>query len=109
MASIVLIFSHPSLGHPEATVRTCFAGQSRNLWNVCGHSPGIFGLERLFWVCVQYRGWARRNPRPTGTALRFLLGVSEGSGETVFCAQRRPPSDLAQQGVERRLPWKEPP
>jgi len=56
MASIVLIFSHPSLGHPKTTVQTCFASQSRNLWNVCGHSPRIFGLERLFWVCVQYRG-----------------------------------------------------
>jgi len=31
LASIVLIFSHPSLGHPEATVQTRFAGQSRNL------------------------------------------------------------------------------
>jgi len=28
MASIVLIFSHPLLGYPEATVRTCFAGLS---------------------------------------------------------------------------------
>jgi len=42
VASIVLIFSHPSLGYPEATVRTRFAGQSRNLSNVGGHSLGIF-------------------------------------------------------------------
>ena len=47
-ASIVLIFNHPSLSYPEATVRTYFAGQSRNLWNVGGHGLGIFGLERLF-------------------------------------------------------------
>jgi len=42
MASIVLIFSHPLLGHPKTTVRTRFAGQSRNLWNVGGHALGIF-------------------------------------------------------------------
>ena len=47
LASIVLIFSHPSLSYPEATVRTCVAGQSRNLWNVGGHGLGILGLERL--------------------------------------------------------------
>ena len=52
LASIVLIFNHPSLSHPEATVRTSFAGQSRNLWNVGGHGLGIFGLDRLFrFVC----------------------------------------------------------
>ena len=53
LASIVLILSHPLLSHPKATVRTCFAGQSRNLWNVGGHGVGIFGLERLFseFVC----------------------------------------------------------
>jgi len=48
LASIVLIFSHPSLSYPEATVRTCFAGQSRNLWNVGGHGLGIFDPEGLF-------------------------------------------------------------
>jgi len=48
LASIVLILSHPLLSHPKATVRTRFAGQSRNLWNVGGHGLGIFGLERLF-------------------------------------------------------------
>jgi len=42
MASIVLNFSHPLLGLPEATVRTRFAGQSRNLWNVGSHGLGIF-------------------------------------------------------------------
>ena len=41
MASIVLILSHPSLGYPEATVRTQFVGQSRNLWNISGHGLGI--------------------------------------------------------------------
>ena len=51
MASIVLIFSHPSLGHPEATVRTCFAGQSRNLWNVGGRGLGIFASKGFqFWL-----------------------------------------------------------
>jgi len=48
LASIVLIFNHPSLSHPKATVLTYFAGQSRNLWNVGGHGLGIFSLERLF-------------------------------------------------------------
>ena len=47
MASIVLILSHHSLGHPEATVRTHLVGQSRNLWNVGGHGLGIFRLERF--------------------------------------------------------------
>ena len=71
MASIVLIFSHPSLGHPEATVRTCFAGQSHNLWNIGGHSLGIFGLEMLSdFVC--------------------RIGV----GQDRICAQREPPCDF---------------
>ena len=47
LASIVLILSHHSLGHPEATVRTHLVGQSRNLWNVGGHGLGNLGLERL--------------------------------------------------------------
>jgi len=45
MASIVLIFSHPLLDYPEATVRIRFAGQSRNLWNVGGRGLGIFNLK----------------------------------------------------------------
>jgi len=45
MASIVLILSHPLLGYPEATVRTHFVGQSRNLWNVGGHALGTFTLR----------------------------------------------------------------
>ena len=48
MASIVLIFNHPSLGHPEATVRTFFTGQSRNLWNVGGRGLGIFWPRKAF-------------------------------------------------------------
>jgi len=52
MASIVLILSHPLLGYPEATVRTQFVGQSRNLWIVGSHGLGIFGLERLFQTCL---------------------------------------------------------
>ena len=66
LASIVLIFSHPSLSYPKATVRTCVAGQSRNLWNVGGHGLGVLGLERLssdsfFSVGVERDGvFARR-------------------------------------------------
>ena len=52
LAYIVFIFDHPSLSHPEATVRTCFAGQSRNFWNVGGHGLGIFCLEKLFQTCL---------------------------------------------------------
>ena len=40
----MLILSHLSLGYPEATIRTHFVGQSRNLWNVRGHSLGFFTL-----------------------------------------------------------------
>jgi len=94
LASIVLIFSHPLLSHPEATVRTCVAGQSRNLWNVGGHGLGIFGLERLFSDLFYSVGvgrdeiCARRE-----NALQFLLGVLMGSGETKNCARRRPSRD----------------
>jgi len=60
MASIVLILSHPSLGHPEATVQTNLVGQSRNPWNVGGH-----GLEIL-------------------TSKGFSLTIASGSGETEY-------------------------
>ena len=87
LASIVLIFSHPSLSHPEATVRTCVAGQSRNLWNVGGHGLGILGLERLFSdlfcsVGVGRDGICARQE----TTLQLQLGVLMGSGETENCA-----------------------
>jgi len=71
MASIVLIFSHPSLSHPEATVRTCFAGQSRNLWNVGGHGLGIFvsgGFLDLFVVL----GSDRMESAPDGNRLAIF-------------------------------------
>ena len=87
MASIVLILSHPSLSHPEATVRTHFVGQSRNLWNIGGHGLGIF------------------------TSGGFRLIAVAGSGETKPASERKPPccSARAQHGVGRRLHWKEPP
>jgi len=49
MASIVLIFSHPSLGYPEATVRTRFTSQYCNLWNVGGRGLGIF-ISKSFQI-----------------------------------------------------------
>ena len=104
LASIVLIFNHPSLSHPEATVRTCFAGQSRNLWNVGGHGLGIFGLDRLFQTCLWYRGRARRNLRPTGTALRFSLGVNRGSSETETAPNRDRPATLVSGGSSAACP-----
>ena len=95
LASIVLISSHPSLSYPEATVRTCVAGQSRNLWNVGGRGLGILGLGRLsldsfFRVGVGRDGiW-----RPTDTSMRRL--VSEGSGAASL-GRNRP--DITFQGA----------
>jgi len=85
MASIVLIFSHPLLGHLEATVQTHLVGQSRNLWNVGGHGLGIL----------------------TSKGFRFDCRV----GRDRVCARQKPPCSLAraQHEVGRRLHWKEPP
>jgi len=107
MASIVLILSHPSLGHPEATVRTQFVGQSRNLWNVGGHGLGILTSKGFSLIITLGSGETESAPdgklpcnfawglhgvgrdeklRPTETALRRLV-----SGGSSAC-----------------LPWKEP-
>ena len=80
MASIVLILSHPLLGHPEATVRTCFAGQSRNLWNVGGHGLGIFTL-RVFGL-VAAGGLGETELALKGTAL-ILGSVAVGGRATL--------------------------
>ena len=81
LASIVLISSHPSLSHPEATVRTCVVGQSRNLWNIGGHGLGILGLKKAFLRLVLWCwGRAKRNLRPTGTRLAAFARGLDGVG-----------------------------
>ena len=91
MASIVLILSHPSLGYPEATVRTQLVGQSCNLWNVSGHGLGIFTLRGFGSGAAEGSGVAcpgrnrpdfrlecSRGRAPLaleGTALTYLLGA----------------------------------
>jgi len=76
MASIVLILSHPSLDHPEATVRTRFLGQSRNLWNVGGHGPGIFALKGFSLILIS--GLSETESSPDKNRLVILLGASRG-------------------------------
>ena len=80
MASIVLIFNHPLLGYPEATLRTQFVGQSCNLWNVGGHGLGILTSEGFKLIIVS--GLVETKSAPDGNHLAILLGVSKGSGET---------------------------
>ena len=80
MASIVLILSHPLLGHPEATVRTQFVGQSRNLWNVGGHGLGILASKGLSLIIIS--GSGEMESAPDENRLAILLGVTWGSGET---------------------------
>jgi len=92
MASIVLILSHPSLDHPEATVRTRFVGQSRSLWNIGGHGPGIFALKG-FNIGVGRDGiFARREP-PCN-----LAWGQYGSGETESAPDRDLPATLVNGG-----------
>ena len=107
MASIVLFLSHPLLGHPEATVRTQFVGQSRNLWIVGGHGLGILASKGLSSIIISGSGETESTPdeKPLCNFARGQLGV----GRDRDCARRRPPCDLGQRGAERRLPWKEPP
>ena len=98
MASIVLIFSHPSLGHPEATVRTHFVGQSRNLWNVGGHGLGIPTSKDFSLIIVL--GSGETESAPDRNRLAILLGVSRGSGETESVPDGDRPTILL--GVSRR-------
>jgi len=101
LGSIVLIFSHPSLSHPEATVRTCFAGQSsRHLerrwpWPrdfclkglsvlvivlVPGETTYVPDENRLAIFCSgSIGGRARRSLRPTETTLRLWLAGGRAS------------------------------
>ena len=76
MASIVLILSHPLLGHPEATVRTHLVGQSRNLWIVGGHGLGIFTLRDFGLVAAG--GLAATELALEGTALLLGSGPTRG-------------------------------
>jgi hypothetical protein len=92
MASIVLILSHPSLGHPEATVRTEFVGQSRNLWNVGGHGQGIL-TSKGFRLTV---GSGEMESAPDRNRLAAWLGHNTGSGAA--CTRRNHP-DIAFQGA----------
>ena len=76
MASIVLILSHPLLGHPEATVRTHLVGQYRNLWNVGGHGLGIFTLRGFGLVAAG--GSGEMELALEGTTLLLGSGVAGG-------------------------------
>ena len=93
MASIVLILSHPLLGHPEATVRTCLAGQSRNLWNIGGHGLGILTSRGFRLIVVAGSGETESAPERNRPAA--WLRVSRGSGAT--CPGRNRP-DITFQG-----------
>ena len=104
LASIVLIFNHPSLSHPEATVRTYFCRSVSQPLERRSPCLGIFNPKRLFWVCLQYRGRARRNSRLTRTTLQFLLGVSRGSGETEFVPDGDLPVTLVSGGSSAACP-----
>jgi len=96
MASIVLILSHPSLGHPEATVRTQFVGQSRNLWNVGGHGLGILTSKGFSLIIIS--GSGETESAPDGNRLAILLGVSRGSGETESAPDGDLPATLVSGG-----------
>jgi len=94
MASIVLILSHPLLGHPEATVRTRLVGQSRNLRNIGGRGLGIFYLKRFRPCCS--RGVGRDRACLGRNRLAARLGRSGGSGAA--CRGRNRP-DITFQGT----------
>ena len=96
MASIVLIFSHPLLSHPEATVRTCLVGQSRNLWNVGGHGLGILASKGLSLIVIS--GSGETESSSDENRLAILLGVSWGSGETETAPDGDPPATLVSGG-----------
>jgi len=104
LASIVLIFNHPLLSYPEATVRTCFAGQSRNLWNVGGHGLGIFRPREAFLDLFTVSGSGETGSAPNGNRLAIFARGHEGIGRDGVYARWRPSCDLGQRGVERRLP-----
>ena len=93
MASIVLILSHPLLGHPEATVRTHLVGQSRNLWNRRWPWLGDFYLERLR-ICYS-RGVGRDGACLERKRPDSRLGRSMGSDAA--CLGRNRP-DITFQG-----------
>ena len=76
MASIVRSLSYPLLGHPEAIVQTHLVGQSRNFWNVVGHSLGIFTLRGFCLVAVG--GSGELEFALEGTALLLGSGVAGG-------------------------------
>jgi len=88
VASIVLILSHPLLGHPEATVQTHLVGQYRNLWNVGGHGLGIFTLRGFGLVAAGGSGETELASKAKGscepelaldeTASLLGLGVAGG-------------------------------
>jgi len=104
MASIVLIFSHPLLGYPEATVQTRFAGQSPQPLEHRWPWPGDFYLKRFFQfvysIGVRRDGiYARRKP-----PCNFLLGVSKGSGETESVPNGDRPATLVSRGSSAACP-----
>jgi len=104
MASIVLIFSHPSLDHPEATVRTCFAGQSSQPLERRWPWPGDFFLERFFRFACSVRVGRDGIDARWKPPCNFLLGVSKGSSETESAPDRDRPTTLVSRGSSAVYP-----
>jgi len=84
MASIVLILSHPSLGHPEATVQTHLVGQSRNLWNVGGYGLGILTSKGFRFDCS---GGVGRGETCVRKKTAMLLGSGAAWGRALLAPE----------------------
>jgi len=87
MASIVLILGHPSLGYPEATVRTHFVGQSRNLWNVGGYGLRIFTSGGFGLIAVSRSG----ETKPASERNRPAARLGRNTGSSAACTGRNHP------------------
>ena len=98
LASIVLIFYHPSLSYPEATVRTYFCRsvsqpqKRRWLW------PRDFWPRKAFLDLFVVSGLGETGSAPNGNPLVIFARGQEGIGQDGVCARRRPPCDLGQRG-----------
>jgi len=69
---------------------------------------GFLALKGFLDLLV-VSGSGETESAPNGNRLAIFARGLQGVGRDRVCARRRPPYDLGQQGVERRLPWEEPP